>query len=162
MQPILAGLLATAAMSVAMRATQAFGLLNRPPPGIITERALRLRPAAVEPRNALINVAAHFGYGAALALPFAAIQRSPSRVGRAPVAGMAYGLAVYVANYELMLPALRLLPPAHDDHAGRVVAMTAAHLVYGATLELLLRSGRQPESTVRESTVRDSQLSDVE
>ena len=144
MQPILAGLLATAAMSVAMRAAQALDLLNRPPPGIITERALRLRPVAIKPRNALITTAAHFGYGAFLALPFAAMQRRANLGTPAPVAGMAYGLAVYVANYELMLPAMRLMPPAHDDHAGRVVSMTAAHLIYGATLELLLRRS-EPE-----------------
>jgi hypothetical protein len=154
-------------MSVAMRAAQALGLLDRPPPGIITERALRLRPAAVEPRNALVNVAAHFGYGAALALPFAVIRRRrASRVSRAPVGGMAYGLAVYVANYELMLPALGLMPAAHDDYAGRVVTMTAAHLVYGAALELLLRPGeaaqaRGARSCGAESAFGDRKLSEV-
>ena len=140
MNPIVAGLLATAAMSVAMRVAQKAGLLRRPPPGIITERALRLPPADVQPGTALVNTLAHLGYGAALALPFAVMRRALPRA-RVPIAGMAYGLAVYAANYELMLPALRLLPPAHDDRPGRVLAMTGAHLVYGGALELLLRSG---------------------
>ena len=138
MQPLLAGLLATATMSGAMRTAQALGLLRRPPPATITERALGLPPSKVEPKSGLVNAASHFAYGAALASLFAPLQRrSPIRT-RIPVNGMAYGLCVWAANYEGLLPALKLMPPAHRDDEGRVGSMIFAHLVYGAMLELLI------------------------
>jgi uncharacterized membrane protein YagU involved in acid resistance len=138
MQPIVAGLLATGTMSGAMRTAQALGLLRRPPPATITERALRLKPSTVDKKSGLFNAASHFGYGAALALLFAPLQRrSPIRT-RIPVNGMAYGLGVWVANYEGLLPALDLMPPAHRDDEKRVGSMIFAHLVYGAMLELLI------------------------
>ena len=138
MNPILAGVLATAAMSAAMRGAQAVGLIHRPPPGKITERALRLRPATKEPASGVVNTAAHFGYGAALALPFAGVRRRARLRSRIPIAGMAYGLCVYAANYEGLLPLFKLMPPAHRDDRGRVAAMIGAHLVYGAMLEWLI------------------------
>jgi hypothetical protein len=141
MHPILAGIVATAAMSTVMRSAQGLGLLRRPPPGTITERALGLKPALQRPSHAAVNTIAHFAYGTGLALLFAGMRRHgrlplPKRT---PWLGMSYGLAVYAANYEALLPMLGLMPPAHRDDARRVGAMIAAHLAYGATLELLVR-----------------------
>ena len=139
MHAIVAGVTATAAMSLVMRAAQASQLLRRPPPATITERALGLAPSTSSPATGLVNGIAHFGYGATLAIPFAALRRAfPGRTSL-PLAGMAYGLAIYVANYQAMLPMLQLMPPAPRDAPGRVRSMIAAHLVYGAVLELLVR-----------------------
>jgi hypothetical protein len=138
MNAILAGLTATATMSAVMRTAQGLGLLRRPPPATITERALLLRPSTRRPANAIVNAAAHFSYGAALALPFPAIQRRLRLNSGLPLAGMAYGLAIYAANYEGVLPMSGLLPPAHRHDGGWNGSMIAAHLVYGAVLELLV------------------------
>jgi hypothetical protein len=126
-------------MSAVMRSAQGLGLLRRPPPGTITERALGRKPARRRPKNPVLNTAAHFALGAGLGVLFAGLRgRAASPVAlRTPVAGMAYGVAVYVANYEVLLPVLRLMPPAHRDDPRRVGAMLAAHLVYGATLDVL-------------------------
>ena len=125
-------------MSGVMRSAQALGLLQRPAPATITERALRLRPSTVEPATGIVNAVSHFGYGAALACLFVPLwRRSPLRT-RIPATGMAYGLAVWAANYEGLLPMLNLLPPAHRDDRERVGSMVAAHLVYGGMLELML------------------------
>lgn len=139
MHAIVAGLTATAAMSAVMRAAQALQLLRRPPPATITERALGLPPSTSAPASGIVNGLAHFGYGAALAIPFAAFRRAVPRRTAVPIAGMAYGLAIYGANYQAMLPLLKLMPPAHRDAPDRVGAMIAAHLVYGGVLELLVR-----------------------
>ncbi len=139
MHPIVAGVAATAAMSVAMRAAQGLHLLQRPPPANITERALGLPPSTAHAPSGIVNGFAHLAYGAMLAVPFTALRRVVPPQTPKPLTGMAYGLAVYAANYEALLPALSLMPAAHRDSRQRVGAMIAAHLVYGAVLELLVR-----------------------
>jgi hypothetical protein len=139
MHPIVAGVAATAAMSVTMRAAQGLNLLQRLPPADIPERAFGLPPSKAHAPSGIVNGVSHLAYGAMLALPFAALRRSvPLRMPR-PLTGMAYGLAVYAANYEALLPALSLMPAAHRDSTKRVAALIGAHLVYGAVLELLVR-----------------------
>jgi uncharacterized membrane protein YagU involved in acid resistance len=138
MHPIVAGVAATAAMSVVVRAAQALNLLQRPPPASITERALGLPPSTVHVPTAIVNGAAHLAYGAMLAVPFAALRRAAPLRSYRLLPGMAYGLAVYVANYEALLPALSLMPAAHRDTTKRVSTMIGAHLVYGAVLDQLL------------------------
>jgi hypothetical protein len=143
MHPIVAGTLATAAMSGFMRTAQGAGLLRRPPPGMITERAIGSGGSEERPARPFVNTVAHFAYGASLAWPFAALRRRMSHRTRIPVAGFAYGLAVYAFNYEALLPTLRLMPPAHRDSRRRIAAMIGAHLVYGAVLDWLVTPRRQ-------------------
>jgi hypothetical protein len=141
--PIVAGTLATAAMSGFMRAAQGAGLLRRPPPGVITERAIDSGGSEQQPAHPFVNTVAHLAYGASLAWPLAAFRHLKRRRKRLPVAGLAYGLAVYVSNYEVLLPLLRLMPPAHRDSRRRIAAMIGAHLVYGAALDWLVNPRRK-------------------
>jgi hypothetical protein len=134
---LLAGTIASAVMSGAMRVAQGLGAIERPPPATITERTLGTRGRAGSARNALQNTAAHLAFGAVMGLVF---EQLPVRVARrlpTPLNGAVFALGVWAVSYEAALPMLRLLPPAHRDHPGRPATMIAAHLVYGTVLELL-------------------------
>lgn len=144
MHAVIAGVAATAVMSGVMRLAQAAGALDRPPPATITERMLGKRSRAGTLTNAVRNTAAHAAFGATMALVFDAVRTRlpPALRPRVPVAGALFGLGVWATHYEAVLPALRILPPAHRDRPGRPATMIAAHLVYGSVLELLLRRAR--------------------
>jgi uncharacterized membrane protein YagU involved in acid resistance len=134
-----AGLLATAAMTTAMR------LLHRRlpaperyplPPREIVERvipdACGRGPSETVRRDATLLV--HFGYGAATGALYAAAGGS-----RSLLAGAAYGVAVWAASYLGHLPALGILEPAVRHPPRRNALMIAVHLVWGATLAANLR-----------------------
>jgi hypothetical protein len=60
----------------------------------------------------------------------------------APLAGPAFGLAVWAANYLGVLPALGLLRPATEHPPRRNALMIAAHLVWGLATGLLVETFR--------------------
>lgn len=122
-----AGFLATGAMSVLLVTADAAGVMNYEPPRKIIDKFF---PRLPSPLKNAAAVAAHFGYGLAVAGVYAlARKKRPS-----PGAGLAYGAVVWAAGYEGWLPALGILPPAHRDKTGRAVTTLAAHLLYGAVL----------------------------
>ena len=138
----IAGLVATAPMSAVMLGLRQLlprGEQNALPPRQITVAAAR--KAGVDehldkPASSLLTVVAHFGYGAAAGTVYAPLSR---RVPLPPVAaGIAYGLVVWTASYLGLLPALGLISPATDHPARRNVLMIVAHVVWGATMALLL------------------------
>jgi putative membrane protein len=138
----IAGLVATAPMSAVMlglRQLLPLGEQYALPPRQITVAATR--KAGVdehldEPASSLLTVVAHFGYGAAAGTVYAPLWR---RVPFPPVAaGIAYGLVVWTASYLGLLPALGLISPATDHPARRNALMIVAHVVWGATMALLL------------------------
>jgi uncharacterized membrane protein YagU involved in acid resistance len=77
-----------------------------------------------------------FGGAAGALFPIVAPQRIPTAVG----AGVLYGLAVWSGSYLGLLPALGVRHHARHDSAARTGMMIAAHVVWGATLGLLLRA----------------------
>lgn len=87
-----------------------------------------------------VTTAAHFGYGAAAGALF------PALAGWLPLpavlAGAAYGLAVWAGSYLGLVPALGLLSPATRHPKQRNALMIAAHLVWGATVGLLVGARR--------------------
>ena len=127
----MAGVAATAAMSLVMLGARRLGLLGEPPPRRLTRQLLSplglLRPK----RRALdaAALAAHFAYGGAMGSVFGLWPGRPSQ-GR----GLLFGLGVWTANYAAALPALGLMPPARKDRFGRPTSMILAHLVYGGAL----------------------------
>lgn len=129
----IAGVCATGAMTIAMRALHR--RLDKAaryplPPREITERVLP--PALSEPGLRTATLAAHFGYGAAMGGLVALAPR-----GTSPLAGAGYGLLIWGASYFGWLPSLRILESAAHHPPQRNALMTAAHVVWGASASLV-------------------------
>jgi len=139
---LLAGVVATAPMTVAMELGRRAGLLRRLPPEAITDRLLDSAGTTMANREQRQSVAVlvHLATGAALGAIYAALPR-PNRLTHRIGLGASYGLGVYTLNYAGLAPKLRLMPPPSQDRPGRQVTTLAAHLVFGATLGWLLGFG---------------------
>lgn len=87
-----------------------------------------------------LTLAAHFGMGAAAGALYGLIARHQPLP--APLAGAAFGIAVWAGNYLGLLPALGVLRPATEHPPRRTALMVAAHLVWGAVLGTLDGTGR--------------------
>lgn len=74
----------------------------------------------------------HFGFGAGAGALYALL---PGRGQRFfPLAGPAYGMAVWAAAYLGLMPALGLYPSALRDRKSRNWLMVVSHLVWGVCL----------------------------
>jgi uncharacterized membrane protein YagU involved in acid resistance len=84
---------------------------------------------------------AHFGYGAAVGTTY------PLTAGRLGLPtflqGMLFGLGVWTASYLGWLPAMEILPPATRTPARRNALMIVSHLVWGATIAILVDQFRK-------------------
>lgn len=135
-----AGFVATAPMTLAMKAAQRMlpPQERHPlPPRRVTMRALRktgVRPHVDldEGERRGLTLAAHYGYGAAAGSVFGLL--APRNLRDAVAAGVGYGLLVWAGSYFGLLPALGLHPPATKESSPRNGMMIAAHVVWGATL----------------------------
>jgi hypothetical protein len=140
---ILAGVVATVPMTVAMELGRRSGLLRRQAPEEITDRLLASAGATKATREQRRGVAGlvHLATGATLGAIFAALPQ-PHRLTHRIGLGAIYGLGVYTLNYVGLAPTARLMPPPSQDRLGRQVTTLAAHLVFGATLSSLLGLGQ--------------------
>ncbi len=138
----LAGLVATAPMSAAMKLMHE--QLPRheqyplPPRAVTMEVAERagLREHLDEPEREGLTWASHFAYGAGCGAAYALLaggKRLPPAL-----AGASFGLAVWAGSYLGWLPAAGLLRPATEHPTRRNALMIAAHLVWGATAGVVL------------------------
>ena len=84
------------------------------------------------------TVVAHYAFGgiAGALFPLLAPKSLPAALG----AGVLYGFGVWSGSYLGMLPALGVRHHARHDSVARSGMMIAAHVVWGATLALILRS----------------------
>ena len=144
----LAGLAATMAMTATMEQLQRL-LPSRQkyplPPREITQRAFDA--AEVEAADTTIATAAmtvHFVYGGLTGALYPLLTRT-----RSPVAGIGYGIAVWLASYMGWLPAVRLLAPATRHPLKRNLLMLAVHAVWGAALASGLKKIEQTETSFR-------------
>lgn len=80
----------------------------------------------------------HYSFGGAAGALFPIV--APRRVPAAVAAGVVYGLAVWTGSYLGLLPAMGVRHHAKHDPSGRTTMMIAAHVVWGATLGLMLRA----------------------
>lgn len=131
-----AGAAATGPMTAFMFGSQQLGLMYKPPPKQITERAERKAGEAPGRRPpSLLDtswLAAHFGFGAAAGAAFGLLRRLYP--GSSWEAGILHGLAVWAVGYVGVMPSLGLYPPPQKDRTSRAMVMVAAHVVYGCTL----------------------------
>jgi len=148
------GSAATLAMTGAMLAARRAGFLGELPPRRISRHALRrVRWAPAAPRSprekSRVSAAAHVGFGAAAGALFEGAFARPARPPAAgPLAGAAFGIAVWLVSYAGWVPAFGILPPPHRDRPPRQVAMVLAHLVYGVALGALAgRRARRAQSS---------------
>src|SRR5881628_3620569 len=115
------GVLATVVMSAPMLARWALQRSEPPPPMVVAENAQRA--VGLEPKRHASPVrhaawlAAHAGFGAAVGIGGTLF---PSASKRIPFA-LAYGSAVWAANYGVVLPLLRLYPRVTRDSLPRAV-----------------------------------------
>jgi uncharacterized membrane protein YagU involved in acid resistance len=144
---VVAGLVATVPMTAVMLALHRRLPLGEqyplPPQEITAEMAEKagLDEHVGEPEHGVATTLTHFGYGAATGGIYGALIDG---VDAPPAAlGAAYGVAVWVASYLGLLPALRILRPAMEHPARRNALMIAAHLVWGVTLGILADRWRE-------------------
>lgn len=141
---MLSGLIATGPMTIAMMIMHRFlGATERYPlpPREITARIVAGRQARTgktmsESAWTTLTLGAHLSYGAVTGGIFAALE------DRLPlphvVKGVIWGIVVWTGSYLALLPALRILKPATEHPQSRNVLMIVAHLIWGATLGLML------------------------
>ena len=140
----LAGFAATVPMTVAMEGMykllpprQQYPL----PPRLITENvadAAGIDDALDEKETTSLTFFNHFAYGAATgALYSAAVCRfsKPTVLN-----GIGFGLGIWLVSYEAALPLAGILSPAHEHPPQRNALMIAAHVVWGASLGMILSS----------------------
>jgi hypothetical protein len=130
-----AGLVATAAMSAHMLGEPSRREIGTPPPRRIADALL---PREEEPTRRAAAVLLHLAIGAGAGSVYAARRRRHGAVG-----GAAFGLVVWAFGYQLAVPLLGVLPPAHRDESERRRALMRAHLIYGAVLGLLAPGPRR-------------------
>lgn len=140
----LAGLAASAPMTLAMAWWKRWlpGRERYPlPPREITvslAHRLGLLKHMDEPQRTAATSIAHFGYGAATGALYG-VSASRLRLP-APLKGIGYAMLVWLSSYMGWLPALAVLAPASQHPARRNALMIGAHLVWGATMGLMMEA----------------------
>jgi uncharacterized membrane protein YagU involved in acid resistance len=138
----IAGFVATAPMTVAMNAMYAeLPPENKDPlpPRQITENVAESAGVDLGPQeetHQAATLAAHFGYGATVGAmygPLAGVTGLPK-----VAEGMLYGTAVWAGSYLGVLPGAGLYRSAKDEAPSRNGLMLAAHLIWGASLGLIV------------------------
>lgn len=138
----LAGFLGTAPMTWTMKALhRQLPAHERYPlaPRLIAMRVAEkagIKQHMDEDERRQFTMAAHFGMGTSMGALYGAVGHKLPLP--APIAGAAFGLAVWAGNYLGLLPALDLLRPATEHPPRRTGLMIAAHLVWGATTGAVL------------------------
>ena len=138
LQGALAGLTATAPMSISM--VVGWSLLPRRekyplPPRLITEQLAEqvgVEDQLSEPQLVGLTVLSHFGYGAVFGAIYALIEyQIPLHFS---LKGALAGLALWAGSYLGWLPALGFLTPATRHPWRRNLLMIVAHVVWGVVL----------------------------
>jgi hypothetical protein len=150
-----AGCVATLPMTIAMEAMH--GELPPEEQYPLPPRTVALRAAdragieenLDEGERTGLTLVSHFGMGTAMGALYGPVSRFIPLP--APLAGAAFGLAVWAGNYLGILPALGLLSSATRHPRRRVGLMIAAHLVWGAAAGLVVGAARGGESGKEEA-----------
>ena len=132
----------TAAMLVMHRMLPAHQRYALPPRKVTMNvaRTLSIKHKMDREEKDAATIAAHFGYGTAMGGIYStfADQVPAPRVAT----GIGWGLIVWAASYLGLLPGLELHESAKDHPAERNILMILAHVVWGATLGIMME-GRE-------------------
>ena len=138
----LAGVGAAALMMPLFVGAERAGLLSKPPPARVVDRAAAEAGVAPDPEErAGATVAGHLVYGATAGGVYGALAAPMSLP--AAVAGPGFGLALWAVGYLGWLPAARIWPRPWRQPAGDALVPIAAHVVYGLALGLGERALRR-------------------
>jgi hypothetical protein len=125
------GAIGSMAMTGLRRFAVTLGAIERPPPQQITHEAasglMRKVPEDLEPA---VEELVHWAVGAAGGVGFVLL---PEPVRRAPWAGPAYGLAIWL-SFELVVAPVLGLSHRHRHGVGARVVLIADHALYGLVL----------------------------
>jgi uncharacterized membrane protein YagU involved in acid resistance len=81
------------------------------------------------PYQRAAGIATHLTYGSLWGALYALVQTS---VKQPPaLAGMLYGLAVWLVGPGLLVPAMKLMRPPHKDDPARTTTFVAGHVLFG-------------------------------
>lgn len=130
-----AGVFATAVMTVAIESGKRLGLLRVPPPTQITTEITNRAGIDPEPPDPGFNpgtLVAHAGFGAVAGALYVPARHLLPR--SSILAGLIWGGVVWVTAYVGYLPVLRIYPWPDDDRASRTAVMIVAHAIYGVSL----------------------------
>ena len=105
------------------------------PPREITEKIFPIRD---DESGTLLTLGAHFGYGGAMGLLYAAFTKRPDEQWAAR--GILAGTIVWAMSYFVLLPLAGILRPAHKHPPERNLLMVIVHFVWGLTLAGFLAS----------------------
>jgi uncharacterized membrane protein YagU involved in acid resistance len=135
-----AGAFATVCMTPVMLPSRGPRGRGSIPPEKITKEVLKSAGARNPkgPKLAILTAIAHLAFGAAAGSAFALL-RTTRAFRRLPPT--AFGFGIWFLGYQVVLPALGLIPKPTDDRPSRVRSNIAAHLVYGAVLGASLPAG---------------------
>jgi putative membrane protein len=140
----IAGFVATAPMSLAMKGMQA--LLPEKesyslPPSIISFNAANKsgQPPSNEKEHTVLTLLAHFGAGAGFGLFYGLGSVGSKKLKSNPLRGIVFGLLVWSVNYLGIMPVLNLYNSASKEPVRRNALMIIAHLVWGITTDLVFR-----------------------
>jgi hypothetical protein len=129
------GAIATVPMTAIFLMGRAAGTLDEVPPRKV---ARRLAPRSGEPALSMLGAAVHLLIGAGSGAAYALL--SP-RIARGAGTGALYGVALWAIGYEVVMPAVTDLVPAHRDRRRRALTILLAHTVYGTVLGRAVSSG---------------------
>ncbi len=130
-----AGVVATAIMTMVIEIGKLAGLLRIPPPEQVTVNVTHrvgVSSQSPEPKFTIDTLLAHHGYGAVMGMLYVAARRFLP--ASSVIAGLIWAIAVWTTAYLGYLPALHLYPWPDDDRPSRTAVMIVAHAVYGTTL----------------------------
>lgn len=136
-----AGFIATLPMTIAMewmhRQLPAQERYPLPPSEIVTvAEEVSIGEQLDEAPHMAATLVSHFAYGAAAGALYAPLAR---HVALPPtLRGVAFGMLVWSGSYLGLLPGLGILRPATEHPARRTALMIAAHVVWGATLGVIV------------------------
>jgi hypothetical protein len=147
----LAGLAATAPMSLAMRTGEKLIPVHDKghlPPRQVTEGLLRklgLRKFLDREHRETASLLAHYGFGAAAGALLGATTARTTSIPK-PVTGAAVGVLVWAASYLGGLPAAGLRENMLNEPPERAMQMIGAHLVWGAIAGALFEAMSSPRA----------------
>ena len=131
---LVAGIVATMAMSTLMLSAQHAGLLGEQPPRRLADAIIDAVAGdrAGERTRRVGTAIVHLGIGASAAALHQAVRGATDRPKPAALWGSGFGAMFWAFNYGFAAPAVGVMPPPQRDRPGRPPVMLAANMLWGA------------------------------